>query len=106
MTRTTVTLTAALALVISLSAARAQNLDGTLLVANREDVAGSVSFFDLPTGKEIARIPIGRGWPHEVAVSADGRLALTAEYGLDAPGERVVVMSIPQARIIGYIDRL
>jgi DNA-binding beta-propeller fold protein YncE len=37
-------------------------------------------------------------------VSPDGRLALTAEYGLDTPGERVVVMSIPEARIIGYID--
>ncbi len=83
---------------------RAQDLDGTLLVANREDVAGSVSLFDLPTGKEIARIPIGRGWPHEIAVSPDGRLALTAEYGLETPGERVVVMNIPQARIVGLID--
>ncbi len=102
MTRTVITLAAAL--VLGLSAARAQSLDGTLLVANREDVAGSVSLFDLPTGKEIARIPIGRGWPHEIAVSTDGRLALTAEYGLETPGERVVVMSIPEARIVGFID--
>lgn len=104
MVRNTLTLTAALTLVIGLSVANAQSLDGTLLVANREDVAGSVSFFDLPTGKEIARIPIGRGWPHEIAVSPDGRLALTAEYGLETPGERVAVMSIPEARIIGHID--
>ena len=104
MVRNTVTLTAALALSIGLSAAHAQSLDGTLLVANREDVAGSVSLFDLPTGKEIARIPIGRGWPHEIAVSPDGRLALTAEYGLENPGERVAVMNIPEARIIGYIE--
>lgn len=85
-------------------AAAAQTLDGTLLVANREDVAGSVSLFDLPTGKEIARLPIGPGWPHEIAVSPDGRLALTAEYGLARPGERVVVMNIPEAHIVGYID--
>jgi len=98
------TFLAALALHVGLTAARAQDLDGTLLVANREDVAGSVSLFDLPTGKEIARIPIGRGWPHEIAVSPDGRLALTAEYGLETPGERVVVMSIPEARIVGRID--
>ena len=86
------------------SGALAQSLAGTLLVANREDVAGSVSLFDLPTRKEIARLPIGPGWPHEIAVSPDGRLALTAEYGLDTPGERVVVMNIPEARIIGYVD--
>lgn len=93
-----------LLLAAGIAGARAQSLGGTLLVANREDVAGSVSLFDLPTGKEIARLPIGRGWPHEIAVSPDGRLALTAEYGLDTPGERVVVMNIPQARIIGHID--
>lgn len=102
--QTTLAVTVATALSISLSAARAQSLDGTLLVANREDIAGSVSLFDLPTGKEIARMPIGRGWPHEIAVSPDGRLALTAEYGLETPGERVAVMSIPEARVIGYID--
>jgi YVTN family beta-propeller protein len=78
-------------------------LEGTLLVANREDIAGSVSMFDLPTGKEIARVPIGPGWPHEIAVSPDGRLALTAEYGLESPGERVVVMDIPRAQVRGYI---
>lgn len=93
-----------LLLIAHVAETHAQDLDGTLLVANREDVAGSVSFFDLPTGKEIARIPIGRGWPHEIAVSPDGRLALTAEYGLETPGERVVVMNVPQARIVGYID--
>jgi DNA-binding beta-propeller fold protein YncE len=81
-----------------------QSLTGTLLVANREDIAGSLSLFDLPTGKEIARIPIGPGWPHEVSVSPDGRVALTAEYGLDAPGERVVVIDIPSAEIRGIID--
>ena len=46
--------------------------DGTLLVVNRQSDAGSVSFFDLQTQIEIARVPIGPGWPHEVAVSPDG----------------------------------
>jgi YVTN family beta-propeller protein len=77
---------------------------GTLLVANRHAEAGSVSLFDLETHIEIARIPIGGGWPHEVAVSPDGRLALTAEYGEVEPGRRVVIMSIPEARVLGYID--
>jgi len=77
---------------------------GTLLVANRHAEAGSVSFFDLQTQIEIARIPIGAGWPHEVAVSPNGRLALTAEYGEHGPGRRVVVMDIQEARVIGTID--
>ena len=78
--------------------------DGTLLVVNRHADAGSVSFFDLETETEIARVPIGPGWPHEVAISPDGRLALTAEYGLESPGEQLVVMNIPAARVIGRID--
>ncbi len=86
------------------AAALGQSLPGTLLVVNREDVAGSLSLFDLPTEKEIARIPIGPGWPHEVSVSPDGRLALTAEYGLATPGERVVVIDIASADVIGHID--
>jgi len=93
-----------LAALLGLSSVQAQDLDGTLLVANREDIAGSVSLFDLPTRKEIARLPIGPGWPHEIAVSPDGRLALTAEYGLETPGERVVVINIPEARVIGRIN--
>ena len=60
--------------------------DGTLLVVNRHSGAGSVSLFDLQTETEVARLPIGAGWPHEVAVSPDGRLALTAEYGEVDPG--------------------
>ncbi len=93
----------ATALLAVCTASGAQSLDGTLLVANREDVAGSVSLFDLPTGREIARVPIGSGWPHEIAVSPDGRLALTAEYGLESPGERVVVIDIPEGRAVGSI---
>ena len=78
--------------------------EGTLLVVNRHADAGSVSFFDLRTESEIARVPVGPGWPHEVAVSPDGRLALTAEYGQDSPGERLVVIDIPEARVLGRID--
>ena len=91
------------ALLVAWTSSSAQHLDGTLLVANREDVAGSVSWFDLETRREIARVPIGPGWPHEIAVSPDGRLALTAEYGLDAPGERIAVLDIVAARLLGHI---
>src|SRR5690606_25596610 len=39
---------------------------GTLLVVNRE--GGSISFIDLETSIEMARLPVGSVIPHEVAV--------------------------------------
>jgi DNA-binding beta-propeller fold protein YncE len=85
------------------SSARSQSLSGTLLVANRN--GGSISLFDLATGVEMARIPIGPAIPHEVAVSPDGRLALTGEYGPnDGPGRHLVVIDVAEARLVGRID--
>lgn len=84
-------------------AAVAQELEGTLLVANRS--GGSVSFFDLTTGIEMARLPIGPVIPHEIAVSPDGRSALTGEYGPgDNRGSHVVVIDVENAQITGRID--
>jgi len=91
-------------MILGLMAFSVSAQEGTLLVVNRHSGAGSVSFFDLETETEIARVPIGPGWPHEVAVSPDGRWALTAEYGEEAPGRRVVVMDIQKAEVVGHID--
>jgi len=77
--------------------------DGTLLVSNRS--GGSISFIDLTTGVEIARVPVGPIIPHEVAVSPDGRLALTAEYGPNSnPGRHVILIDVATASIVGRID--
>jgi DNA-binding beta-propeller fold protein YncE len=77
--------------------------DGTLIVANR--AGGSVSFIDLAAGVEIARIPVGSRIPHEVAVSPDGRLALTAEYGGDDNrGRHVILMDVASASVVARID--
>lgn len=86
-----------------LSCSVAQALDGTLLVTNRS--GGSISFFDLATLTEIARVPIGPTIPHEVAVSPDGRQAITAEYGAgENHGRHVVLIDIASARVTGRID--
>ena len=78
-------------------------LDGTLLVANRS--GGSISFIDLTTGVEIARVPIGPVIPHEVHVSADGRFALTTEYGPeDNHGRHIVLMDVASALVVSRID--
>lgn len=90
-------------LLLALSCSSALAFEGTLLVANRS--GGSISFFDLSTRVEIARIPVGPRIPHEVAVSPDGRLALTSEYGPDAnPGRHVILMDVATASITGRID--
>ncbi len=96
--------TAAVLLVMMAASVAAQ--DGTLLVVNGDHQAGSISFFDLAAEVEVARVPIGMRTPHEVAVSPDGRWAVTGEYGPNAApaGRRVVVIDVPNARVAGYID--
>ena len=90
-------------LLAALSSAAVQERSGTLLVANR--TGGSISLFDLATGVEMARVPIGPAIPHEVAVSPDGRLALTGEYGPnDAPGRHLVVIDVAEGRLVARID--
>ena len=63
----------ALALSTALPAAAA-----TLLAGNKAE--NTVSFIDLATGKERARLPTGP-MPHEIAVSPDGRTAAVVAYG-------------------------
>ena len=90
-------------LLVWLLGSTAMASDGTLLVANR--TGGSISFIDLATGVEIARVPVGPMIPHEVAVSPDGRLALTAEYGPDSNrGRHLILIDVESARIVARID--
>jgi DNA-binding beta-propeller fold protein YncE len=91
-----------IAVVSMLAGTAADALEGTLIVANRD--GGSISFYDLEAGVEIARVPIGPIIPHEVDVSPDGRLALTAEYGDSEPGRHVVLIDIASARVLARID--
>lgn len=88
---------------VTVTPAIAQTPSGTLLVANRE--GGSVSFFDVESGVEMARLPIGPRIPHEIAISPDGRLALSSEYGPgDDPGQTLLVIDVASATYLGRID--
>jgi YVTN family beta-propeller protein len=51
---------------------------GTLLVGNKGE--DTLSFIDLASGRELARLPTGR-MPHEIAISPDGRQAAVVAYG-------------------------
>ena len=78
-------------------------LDGTLLVTDRS--SGSIAFIDLATRAEVARVPVGEIIPHEVAVSPDGSMALTSEYGPnDQPGQHVILMDVATASTVARID--
>ena len=92
-----------LLLVCCLFATQLLAQEGTLLIANRD--GGSISFIDLPTKVEIARLPIGPVIPHEVDVSPDGKWALTSEYGTkERHGQHLILIDIANAIILSRID--
>lgn len=49
-----------------------------LLVGNKAE--NTLSFVDLKSGREIARLPTGK-MPHEITISADGKRAAVVAYG-------------------------
>src|SRR5216684_4106564 len=63
-----------------------------LLVLNKAD--STLAFVDPASLQLLAKIPTGNA-PHEVAVSADGRVALVANYGTGPePGSTVSIIDI------------
>jgi len=69
----------------------------TLVVGNKAE--DTVSFIDLTTGKERARVSTGR-MPHEVAISPDGREAAVVAYG----GTTIDVFDVASTRKLRTID--
>lgn len=73
----------------------------TLLVLNKE---GNLAIVDPATRKVRATVRTGEQ-PHEVAVSADGKLAFVSNYGGGtAPGNSLSVIDIPARREIHRVD--
>ena len=70
---------------------------GTLLVGNKGE--DSVSFIDLASGAELARLKTGR-MPHEIAVSPDGEQAAVVAYG----GASIDVFEVDTIRPLRRID--
>ena len=69
----------------------------TLLVGNKGE--DTVSFVDLSTGEERARVATGRA-PHEIALSPDGRQAAVVAYG----GTTVDIFDVASAKLVKRID--
>jgi DNA-binding beta-propeller fold protein YncE len=58
------------------------------------DLPGDLAFLNLASGKVVARVPVGRE-PHEVAISSDGRYALTTNTGANSnPGNTLSLIDI------------
>jgi len=73
----------------------------TLLVLNKVDA--TLSFIDPESGGELARVPTGVG-PHEVACSADGKLAFVMNYGEQQPGNSIGVYDVGARKELRRID--
>jgi YVTN family beta-propeller protein len=69
----------------------------TLLIGNKGE--DSVSFVDLSSGREVARVATGRA-PHEIAVSPDGRRAAVVAYG----GNSIDILDVATARKLRTVD--
>ena len=75
---------AGLALVLAGAPLAAQRPGDRLVVLNKAEATASI--IDLASGTVVATLPVGEG-PHEIAVRADGRLAVACNYGTgSAPG--------------------
>jgi YVTN family beta-propeller protein len=71
----------AAALLLMTGVPRAQGPASLLLVLNKSDA--TLSIIDPVSGKTTATVPTGPN-PHEVTTSADGRFAITTNYGGDS----------------------
>ena len=72
-----------------------------LLVLNKSEASAAI--VDPVSLKVVGRVPVGEG-PHEVVVSADGKLAVVANYGAQRPGNSLSIIDIDVAKEIRRHD--
>src|SRR5689334_4171156 len=72
-----------------------------LLVLNKPQ--GKLVIVDPQSRKVIGEVATGTG-PHEVAVSADGKLAFVANYGDQTPGESLSVIDIANRKELRRVN--
>src|SRR6185369_7565820 len=89
-----------LASFIALTAAAALAPAQTLLVLNKE---GSLAIVDPASKKILGKVQVG-DQPHEVDVSADGKLAFVSNYGTGPNGNTLSVIDIPGRKELHRVD--
>jgi len=78
----------------------AQTPSPALLVLNKE---GSLAIIDPATRRVVATVRTGES-PHEVAASADGRLAAVSNYGSQTPGNTLSVIDLAALKEVHRVD--
>jgi YVTN family beta-propeller protein len=69
-----------------------------LLVGNKGE--DTVSFIDLTSGEELARVPTSHGWPHEIAPSPDKTQAAVVNY----QDQHIDIFDLDRRIIVETID--
>ena len=75
---------------VTVPAVFAETPSPALLVLNKE---GSLALIDPGSGQVVGKVPTGAD-PHEVAVSSDGKLAFTSNYGAGRSGNEGHTISV------------
>ena len=73
---------------------------GTLIVTNKSP--NTATIIDVASGKALATLPTGAG-PHEVVVSADGKVAVVTDYS-GPPRRTLTVIDVPGLKVTKTID--
>lgn len=66
-----------------------------LVVLNKAESTAAI--VDPVSLKVVAKVPVGEG-PHEAAISADGKLAIVANYGAQRPGNSLSVIDVDSGK--------
>jgi DNA-binding beta-propeller fold protein YncE/ABC-type branched-subunit amino acid transport system substrate-binding protein len=79
-----------------------KNMQSKYLIITVEESDSSVGMYDPQTGRQVAKISTGF-WPHEIAVSEDGKTAYVTNFGIKdydehigTPGASISVIDIPK----------
>lgn len=86
---------------VGMSTAGAAQTDrgtGTLVVLNKGE--STATFVDVASGALVATLPTGEG-PHELAMTDDGRWAVSTDYG---GGNSLTVFDVREPRVVRTID--
>lgn len=81
--------------------------ENILTVVQKSD--HSIGFYSIAEGEELTRLPLGR-YPHESALSPDGKTICVSEYGVqsssstDAGGDTVAVVDVALREVVASIS--
>lgn len=89
------------ALVFACGAGAQSAATGSLLVLNKAD--NTMAIISLSTLRVVATVPTDKG-PHEMTVSADGKLAFVANYGAQTHGHSLSVIDIAARKEIRRVE--